>query len=66
LSSGSTPSNGQPKAVAAVALTPTCPRTVARVLPLVGPKRLTLHFHNTRGCGLANVLAAYEAAPSAR
>ncbi|WP_288585993.1 hydroxymethylglutaryl-CoA lyase [uncultured Methylobacterium sp.] len=36
-------------------------RLVARVLPLVGPKRLTLHFHNTRGCGLANVLAAYEA-----
>ncbi|KMO11688.1 hydroxymethylglutaryl-CoA lyase [Methylobacterium indicum] len=36
-------------------------RLVARVLPLVGPERLTLHFHNTRGCGLANVLAAYEA-----
>ncbi|MGX7708450.1 hydroxymethylglutaryl-CoA lyase [Methylobacterium sp. Gmos1] len=36
-------------------------RLVARVLPLVGPERLTLHFHNTRGCGLANVLAAFEA-----
>lgn len=41
------------------------PRQVARlaawVLPLVGHERLTLHFHNTRGCGLANVLAAFEA-----
>ncbi|AWB20893.1 hydroxymethylglutaryl-CoA lyase [Methylobacterium currus] len=36
-------------------------RLVARVLPLVGPERLTLHVHNTRGCGLANVLAAYDA-----
>ncbi|WP_420865534.1 hydroxymethylglutaryl-CoA lyase [Methylobacterium indicum] len=36
-------------------------RLVARVLPLVGPERLTLHFHNTRGCGLANVLAAFDA-----
>ncbi|AWN45957.1 hydroxymethylglutaryl-CoA lyase [Methylobacterium terrae] len=36
-------------------------RLVARALPLVGSERLTLHFHNTRGCGLANVLAAYEA-----
>ncbi|WP_018261027.1 hydroxymethylglutaryl-CoA lyase [Methylobacterium sp. WSM2598] len=36
-------------------------RLVARALALVGPERLTLHFHNTRGCGLANVLAAYEA-----
>lgn len=36
-------------------------RLVARVLPLVGPGRLTLHFHNTRGLGLANVLAAYDA-----
>ncbi|ACA19418.1 pyruvate carboxyltransferase [Methylobacterium sp. 4-46] len=36
-------------------------RLVARALALVGPERLTLHFHNTRGSGLANVLAAYEA-----
>ncbi|QRE75906.1 hydroxymethylglutaryl-CoA lyase [Methylobacterium aquaticum] len=36
-------------------------RLVARALPLVGSDRLTLHFHNTRGCGLANVLAAFDA-----
>ncbi|MCF4128850.1 hydroxymethylglutaryl-CoA lyase [Methylobacterium sp. SyP6R] len=36
-------------------------RLVARVLPLVGADRLTLHFHDTRGCGLANVLAAFDA-----
>ena len=36
-------------------------RLVAKALPLVGADRLTLHFHNTRGLGLANVLAAYEA-----
>lgn len=36
-------------------------RLVARALPLVGADRLTLHFHNTRGCGLANVLAAFDA-----
>ncbi|MGV7034770.1 hydroxymethylglutaryl-CoA lyase [Methylobacterium symbioticum] len=35
-------------------------RLVARLLPLVGAERLTLHFHNTRGLGLANVLAAFE------
>lgn len=34
---------------------------VARVLPSVGAGRLTLHFHNTRGLGLANVLAAHQA-----
>jgi hydroxymethylglutaryl-CoA lyase len=32
---------------------------VARVLALTGPERLTLHFHNTRGLGLANLLSAY-------
>lgn len=41
------------------------PRQVAalvrEVLRLVTPAQLTLHFHNTRGMGLANVLAAYEA-----
>lgn len=36
-------------------------RLVARLLPVLGPERLTLHFHDTRGCGPANVLAAYEA-----
>lgn len=36
-------------------------RLVARLLPVIGLERLTLHFHDTRGCGLANVLAAYEA-----
>ncbi len=34
---------------------------VAEVLRLVRPEALTLHFHNTRGMGLANVLAAFEA-----
>jgi hydroxymethylglutaryl-CoA lyase len=33
---------------------------VSQVLELTGPERLTLHFHDTRGLGLANVLAAYE------
>ncbi|WP_227245719.1 hydroxymethylglutaryl-CoA lyase [Paraburkholderia caribensis] len=41
------------------------PRQVARlvkcVLQRVPADALTLHFHNTRGLGLANVLAAYEA-----
>jgi hydroxymethylglutaryl-CoA lyase len=41
------------------------PRQVADVvraaLRLIAPAQLTLHFHNTRGMGLANVLAAYEA-----
>jgi hydroxymethylglutaryl-CoA lyase len=40
------------------------PRQVAalveKALGLIGPEGLTLHFHNTRGLGLANVLAAYE------
>ncbi|WP_413197373.1 hydroxymethylglutaryl-CoA lyase [Pararobbsia alpina] len=36
-------------------------RIVKRALGRVGPEALTLHFHNTRGLGLANVLAAYEA-----
>ena len=35
-------------------------RLVRRVLERVSPQALTLHFHNTRGLGLANVLAAYE------
>ncbi|RZK95450.1 MAG: hydroxymethylglutaryl-CoA lyase [Methylobacterium sp.] len=36
-------------------------RLVARALAIVPAERLTLHFHNTRGLGLANVLAAYGA-----
>ncbi|OYD74927.1 UNVERIFIED_ORG: hydroxymethylglutaryl-CoA lyase [Burkholderia sp. CF145] len=36
-------------------------RLVKRVLQRVPAEALTLHFHNTRGLGLANVLAAYEA-----
>jgi hydroxymethylglutaryl-CoA lyase len=36
-------------------------RLVARVLGRIGADALTLHFHNTRGLGLANVLSAYEA-----
>jgi hydroxymethylglutaryl-CoA lyase len=34
---------------------------VERVLLRLPASALTLHFHNTRGLGLANVLAAYEA-----
>jgi hydroxymethylglutaryl-CoA lyase len=34
---------------------------VRMALTLVTPAQLTLHFHDTRGLGLANVLAAYEA-----
>lgn len=34
---------------------------VGRTLSLVPAEQLTLHFHNTRGLGLANVLAAYRA-----
>jgi len=34
---------------------------VRHVLRLVPASALTLHFHNTRGMGLANVLAAYDA-----
>ncbi|KAF1029259.1 MAG: Hydroxymethylglutaryl-CoA lyase YngG [Pseudomonas sp.] len=36
-------------------------RLVSRVLARVPAGDLTLHFHNTRGLGLCNVLAAYEA-----
>ncbi|NVZ85342.1 hydroxymethylglutaryl-CoA lyase [Pseudomonas yamanorum] len=36
-------------------------RLVKRVLEHVPASDLTLHFHNTRGLGLCNVLAAYEA-----
>jgi hydroxymethylglutaryl-CoA lyase len=36
-------------------------RLVARVLERVPANALTLHFHNTRGLGLANVLAACDA-----
>ncbi|MDY7064958.1 Hydroxymethylglutaryl-CoA lyase YngG [Pseudomonas extremaustralis] len=36
-------------------------RLVKRVLQRVLARDLTLHFHNTRGLGLCNVLAAYEA-----
>jgi hydroxymethylglutaryl-CoA lyase len=36
-------------------------RLVARVLERLPASVLTLHFHNTRGLGLANVLAAYDA-----
>ncbi|AXF01276.1 hydroxymethylglutaryl-CoA lyase [Paraburkholderia hospita] len=35
-------------------------RLVKRVLQRLPADALTLHFHNTRGLGLANVLAAYE------
>jgi hydroxymethylglutaryl-CoA lyase len=35
-------------------------RLVGRVLERLPAEALTLHFHNTRGLGLANVLAAYE------
>jgi hydroxymethylglutaryl-CoA lyase len=34
---------------------------VAQALILLPRDRLTLHFHNTRGLGLVNVLAAYQA-----
>jgi hydroxymethylglutaryl-CoA lyase len=33
---------------------------VAEVLALLPAEKLTLHFHNTRGLGLANALAAYD------
>lgn len=40
------------------------PHQVARIVNLFqdrfGQSPLTLHFHNTRGMGLANILAAYE------
>lgn len=36
-------------------------RLVERLLEQVPAADLTLHFHNTRGLGLANVLAAYHA-----
>jgi len=36
-------------------------RLVKRVLQRVSAQDLTLHFHNTRGLGLCNVLAAYDA-----
>jgi hydroxymethylglutaryl-CoA lyase len=36
-------------------------RLVRKVLAIVPAANLTLHFHNTRGLGLTNVLAAYEA-----
>jgi hydroxymethylglutaryl-CoA lyase len=36
-------------------------RLVGRVLEHVSAADLTLHFHNTRGLGLANVLAAFDA-----
>ncbi|MCY1441460.1 Hydroxymethylglutaryl-CoA lyase YngG [compost metagenome] len=36
-------------------------RLVGRVLERLPSEALTLHFHNTRGLGLCNVLAAYEA-----
>ncbi|OAJ53907.1 hydroxymethylglutaryl-CoA lyase [Paraburkholderia ginsengiterrae] len=36
-------------------------RLVTRMLERLPAAALTLHFHNTRGLGLANVLAAYEA-----
>lgn len=35
--------------------------TVERVLQRIPAEALTLHFHNTRGLGLANVLAAWQA-----
>ncbi len=36
-------------------------RLVKRMLQRVSARDLTLHFHNTRGLGLCNVLAAYDA-----
>jgi hydroxymethylglutaryl-CoA lyase len=36
-------------------------RLVQRVLARIPASALTLHFHNTRGLGLSNVIAAYEA-----
>lgn len=36
-------------------------RLVQRVLTRIPASALTLHFHNTRGLGLSNVLAGYEA-----
>jgi hydroxymethylglutaryl-CoA lyase len=36
-------------------------RLVQQVLQRLPASALTLHFHNTRGLGLSNVLAAYEA-----
>jgi hydroxymethylglutaryl-CoA lyase len=33
---------------------------VAEVLMILLPEKLTLHFHNTRGLGLVNALAAYD------
>jgi hydroxymethylglutaryl-CoA lyase len=33
---------------------------VTDALKLVEPENLTLHFHNTRGLGLVNVMAAYQ------
>ena len=36
-------------------------RIVRRALARVSPQALTLHFHNTRGLGLVNVMAAYDA-----
>lgn len=35
-------------------------RMVQRILPVMGDAELALHFHDTRGTGLANVLAALE------
>ncbi|MCA1452010.1 hydroxymethylglutaryl-CoA lyase [Bradyrhizobium sp. BRP22] len=35
-------------------------RLVAKVFTVLPPDKLTLHFHNTRGLGLVNVLAAYN------
>jgi hydroxymethylglutaryl-CoA lyase len=37
---------------------------VAEILLLTSSDRLTLHFHNTRGLGLVNVLAAYDTGAS--
>ena len=35
-------------------------RLVQRALTIVRPEQLTLHFHNTRGLGIANLLAAFD------
>lgn len=35
-------------------------RLVQQALLLVRPEQLTLHFHNTRGLGIANLLAAFD------
>ena len=58
--------DAQPREVAladtiGVAVPAQVAETVARVREAVGPLPVRVHFHNTRGAGLANVWAAVEA-----